>query len=303
MASTTTGLSNLMSTYYDRVFLDRAELALRYDFGAQKKNFPMNSGKTVVFNRFSPLAVATTALTEATLPSAVDMTSTHVSATIAEYGTYTVVGSLFNMTSLDTGLKEHVEVMAQNAGETLDTLIAKELSANATTQYAGAKTALTAVAATDVLSGAEIRKAVRTLKANKAKTFEDGLFRGIVPVYGVYDLRGNSEWLGANTYVSTELYKNGQLGVLHGVKFAETNNQVYEASTVNVYHSYIFGQNAYGIINLAGQPGQRIFVKNPGEQSTSDPINMRSTVGWKSSFVAKVLNSSWIIAIKHGVTA
>lgn len=303
MVSTTTGLSNLMSIYYDKVFLDRAELSLVYDYGAQKKTFPMNSGKTVVFNRFSPLAVATTALTEATLPSSVDMTSTHVSATIAEYGSYAVVGSLFNMTSLDTDLKEHIEVMAQNAGETLDTLIAKELSANATTQYAGAKSALTAVAATDVVNGAEIRKAVRTLKANKAKTFSDGLFHAIIPVYAAYDFRGSSEWLAANTYVSTELYKNGQVGVLHGVKFIETNNQVYEASTVNVYHSYVFGQNAYGIVNLDKQPGKRIFVKQPGPTSTNDPIDMRSTIGWKASFVAKVLNSSWIIAIKSGVTA
>lgn len=304
MASLTTSstLSGLMQIFYDKVFLDRAEMELRYDFGAQKKTMPKNSGKTVYFNRFSPLPVATTALNENTNPSGVDMSSTVVSATIAEYGNYTRVSSLFEMTSLDEGLKEHVEVMSQNAGETLDTLIAAELSANATAQIVSGK-ALTAVAATDTLTGAEIRKAVRTLKKNKAKAFDDGLFRAIIPVSAAYDLRGNSEWLNANTYVNTDLYKNGGIGALHGVKFVETNNEIYEASTVNVYHTYVFGKNAYGMLNLAGQPEKRIIVKNPGMSDTSNPLDMYSTIGWKAYFVAKVLNSAWVIAIKTGVTA
>lgn len=300
--SSTTALTNLMQIFYDKVFLDRAELMIVYDYGSQKRTMPKNSGKTVYFNRFSPLAVATTALTEGTNPSAVSMSTTIVSATVAEYGTYTVVSSLFDMTSIDEGLKEHIEVMGQNAGETLDTLIAKELSANATAQIVSGKV-LTAVAATDTLTGAEIRKAVRTLKKNKAKMFDNGMFRGIVSVSQAYDLRGNSDWLAANTYVSTEFYKNGKIGSLHGVDFVETNNEVYEASTVNVYHSYIFGKNAYGTLKLAGQPDKMIYVKKPGTQDTSNPLDLYSTIGWKATFVAKVLNSDWIVAVKTGVTA
>jgi len=300
--STTTGLTQLMSIFYDKVFLDRAEADIRYDYGAQKKSVPLNSGKTVYFNRFSPLAVATTALTEGTSPSAVSMSSTIVSATVAEYGTYTVVSSLFDMTSIDVGLKEHVEVMGQNAGETLDTLIAAALSAGGTAQIVSGKV-LTAVAATDTLTGAEIRKAARTLKQNKAKPFSDGFFRGIMPVSAAYDLRGNSDWLAANTYVNTEFYKNGQVGALHGVRFVETNNEVYVASTVNVYETYVFGANAYGTINLAGQPDKRIYVKNPGMNDTSNPLDLYSTIGWKATFVAKVLNANWIIKIQTGVTA
>ena len=45
MASITTGLTQLMSIYYDKVFLDRAEAELKYDWGAQKRNIPMNSGR------------------------------------------------------------------------------------------------------------------------------------------------------------------------------------------------------------------------------------------------------------------
>ena len=231
------------------------------------------------------------------------MTSTIVSATVAEYGTYAKIGSLFSLTSIDENLKEHIEVMGYNAGFTLDCLIAAELSANATNQFAGAKSALTAVASSDTLSSTEIKKAVRTLKKNFAKTFDNGMFRGIVPVSAVYDLRGDSTWLSAQIYTDSSKVKNGQIGALHGVDFVETNNETSESSTVTVYHTYIFGKNAYGMINIASQPDKFIYVKNPTDSDTSNPINMYSTLGWRATFVAKVLNANWIIEINTAVSA
>lgn len=303
MPSTTSGLSNLMQILYDKRFLERAQEMQSYDYIGAQKTMPTNSGRTIFFNRFSPLAKATTPLTEGTNPAGVDMTSTIVSATIAEYGTYTTVSSLFNLTSLDDNLMEHVDVHGQNAAETLDTLIAAELSANSTVQFAGNKSALSSIAATDVLTGAEIRKAVRTLKRNKARVFASGMFRAIVPVSGVYDLRGNAEWLDASRYTDATVIRNGEIGRLHGVEFKETNNESSETSTTTVFHTFVAGDNSLGIVNLAGQPGSRIYVKTPGPQDTSNPLDLRSTVGWKAFFVAKVLNSSWVVNIKHGVTA
>lgn len=108
-----------MSTYYDKVFLERAKLVLVYDTGAQVKKIKRNSGKTVKWNRMTPLAVATTPLTEGTTPSAVAMTTTAVSATAAQYGNWTQTSDFYELTSIDADLKEEVEVMGQNAGETI----------------------------------------------------------------------------------------------------------------------------------------------------------------------------------------
>ncbi len=301
--TSTTGLTGPMQLFYDRTFLDRAEAELRYDWGAQKRSIPMNSGKSIVFNRFSTLAAQTTPLTEGTTPTSIDMTSTVVSATILEYGAYVTVSTLFNMTSLDEGLKEHVEVLGYNAGFTVDTLIKEVMKAGGTAQLAGAKSDITAVAATDTLSSTEIKKAVRTLKKAFARTFSNGMFRGIVPVSGVYDLRGDSTWLSAQIYTDSSKVKNGSIGALHGVDFVETNNEATTSSTVTVYHTFIFGQNAYGTINLAGQPEKHIYLKNPGMNDTSNPLDMYSTVGWKVQFIAKMINDNWMINLKHGVTA
>lgn len=307
MASTTTGLTNLMQIFYDRKFLERAKANLILDWGAQKKPVPANSGKTVYFNRFRPLAKATTALTEAVNPADVDMTTDIVSATVAEYGNWVKVSSLFKLTSLDEGLSEHSSVMGQNAGETIDTLIAAQLSAGATAQLAGSKTSLSTVAITDVFSGAEIRKAVRTLKKNKAYKFSDGLFHGFVQPYTSYDLFGNTEWLNSIIYTDTKQLKEGIVGKLHGVLFKESSNLTEEedagASSADIQHNYIFGEHSYGVVDISTGSKPKMIVKTPGPQDTSNPLNMFSSVGWKvEAFAVKVLNADWIINVKSGAT-
>jgi N4-gp56 family major capsid protein len=305
------GLTSPMQIFYDRVFLDRAKIELRHDFGAQVRNVPMNSGKTVYFTRFSPLAVVTSALSEAANPTAVDMTAATVSATLADYGAYTTVGSLYSMTSIEEGLREHVEVHGQNAGESIDQLIRTELASGATTQLPSGAAALTNVHTTDILTGLEIRRAVRTLKNNKAQKFEGGMFRGIIGPYTAMDLMGNSEWLDAHRYTTADAIERGVVGKLHGVEFVETNNQHYTltagfstsaTNVANVYSNFIFGKNAYGVINLGSISAPKVYVKNPGSNSTDNPLDQFSTIGWKMPFAVKTLNATWLINIKTGAT-
>lgn len=288
---------------------------LSHDFGAQRKTIPANSGTTVKWNRWTPLPVATTALTDGSSnPSPVDMSTTQVSAVMAAYGNYTAVSDLFNLTSLDVGLLEHVEVHGQNCGETLDTLIRNELGGtsstsmgNATTTIAvGGGTTLGAITSANVMDGATIRKAVRILKRNKAQRFDNGYFRGIMDVNQSYDLFGNTEWLNSiSIYTDPTQLKAGIIGKLHGVEFVETNNGLVLASggtqNVDVYSTYVFGKNAYGTVSLENQPGNKIYVKTPGPQDTSNPLDIYSTVGWKAFFAVKVLNANWIVRILSAI--
>lgn len=313
------GLTSPMQIFYDRVFLDRAKIELRHDFGAQVRNVPMNSGKTVYFTRFTPLAVITAALSEAANPTAVDMTASTISATLADYGNYTTVGSLYSMTSIEEGLKEHVSVHGQNAGESIDQLIRTELVSGATNVLsststggaAGSSTAISTIHTSDSLTGLEIRRAVRTLKNNKAQKFESGLFRGIIGPYTAMDLMGNSEWLDAHRYTTSDAIERGVVGKLHGVEFVETNNQHYTltggfstsaTNVANVYSNFIFGKNSYGVINLGSVTAPKVYVKNPGANSTDNPLDQFSTVGWKMPFACKTLNANWLINLKTGAT-
>jgi N4-gp56 family major capsid protein len=84
--NTTTTLSANIQKYYDSRLLKRVEEVVTFCKYGQKRPLPRYKGKTITFTRYSSLAVATTALTEGTNPSGSNLSSTNVSATIAEYG-------------------------------------------------------------------------------------------------------------------------------------------------------------------------------------------------------------------------
>lgn len=304
-ADTTLTLTGEMMTYLEKTFLERSKAKQVHAEGAKKKTHSRNSGKTITFNRYNPLAVATTALTEATNPTESNLTGATVDATVAEYGNWVKVSSLLYGTSIDRAAKEKTEVLSQNAGETLDTIVRNELASGATTQFAGGKSALSAVAASDVLSTTEIRKAVKTLKKNNAMPYSDGYYLGKIGPDTAYSLQAdNTTWVNVHTYKDTsELYK-GEIGKLFGVRFIEaSSNQYYDdnagASSADIYSNFIHGQEAFATIDLSGE-NMGLVVKNSDSSDTSNPLNMFMTIGWKATFAAKTLNSSWIINIKTG---
>lgn len=304
-AQTTSGLSPEMSTYYEKVFLARAEYEYIFNQGAQMRDMPANEGKVVYFTRHTPLATATTALTEGVNPAEVNLTATTVSATLAEYGNTVRISRFLALTSIDANNKEKIEVVGQNMGETLDELTRNELFTGATVQFAGAKAALTAVAATDILSVAEIRKAVRTLKKNKARRYQDPVapWLGKVGPDTSYDLTSDTTFINADVYDNqAEKLYNGELGKILGVRLLESPNQKSEASTVTVFSNFFHGSDAFGCINLTGD-GPQLYIIPHTNIDSGNPAGRFSLVSWAANYVVKTLNSSWIVNVKTGASA
>lgn len=307
-AQTTSGLSQEMSTYYEKVFLARAEYEYIFNQGAQMRTQPANEGKQVVFTRHTPLATATTALTEGVNPAEVNLTATNVSATLVEYGNTVKISRFLSLTSIDANNKEKIEVVGQNMGETLDELTRNELFTGATTQLAGGKSALTDVAITDVLSVAELRKAVRTLKKNKARRFQDRIapWMGKVGPDTSYDLTTDSTFLSADIYDNgAEKLYNGELGKILGVRLIESPNQKESAdagaSSADIISNFIHGSDAFGCIDLVGDKPQLYIIPHTKIDS-GNPAGRFSMVSWAASYVCKTLNSNWLINIKTGAS-
>ncbi len=324
-----------MSVFYDKVFLERFKAMLRFGIGAKLKTIPANAGKTIIFNRMAVPTLATTALTEGTTPAGVSLTTTQVTATIAQYGDFVQTSEIYEETSIDAGLKEQAEVMGQQGAETANQLMRKVMTSFLTTP--GSTIQRATGVATDalitsglVLTGMEIRRAVRTLKVNKAQTFEDGYFKSIIPVEAAYDLRGSSEWLDAYRYVDPSVIQNGEIGRLHGVRFFETNDATVTAggtvtatqnfvptgtattaslsivgTTVTpIYETFVFGKDAYACVEVAGADSGKepiMIMKKSGNTDTSNPLNLFSTIGWKLKFATVMLNSSWSVAVRTAV--
>ena len=127
----TTGahISCEVSTYYEKVFLARAEYEHILKEGAQIRTHPTNEGRTVNFTRYDPLTIITDPLGEASNPVACAITACTISMTLSEYGLTVNTSRMLSLVSIDANMKEKVELVGQNMGETLNRLIRTELGA------------------------------------------------------------------------------------------------------------------------------------------------------------------------------
>lgn len=311
MTTSTSGLSSTMQTYYDRKLLEWAKTQLVFANYAQKRPIPKNNGKKVNFRKwelFTPDPTAQ-ALTEGVTPSAQDLNMTNIEATVKQYGAYVEVSDLLDMTALDDVISDSSELLGEQLGNVMDMIIRDTLHSTTNIQYANGKTGDTDIAATDKLTVDEIRKAVRTLKQNKARKFTRKGGRPhyvcIIDPSAVYDLQSDPLWQDVSKYSNAEQIYDGELGKLFGVVFVETTNaKIVNNGTVDVHDTFVFGADSYGIVDIAGSGAVKAIVKPHGSSGTADPLDQRATVGAKiAAFTAAILNTEWVIAIHHGVTA
>jgi N4-gp56 family major capsid protein len=303
--STTSSLSGELIKYLEKRFLKRSRNAIVFGEGAKKQTLPVNSGTTITWNRYSQLAVATTALTEGTNPGNVVPTGTQVSTTIAQYGNVLPVTDLLFVTSIDREAKEKTDLAAQNMAETIDTLNRNELATGATVQLANGRAALTNITSTDVLTSTEIKRARRTLRKNNAIVYDDGCFLAKVGPDTSFDLVNDSVWLAVSEYGDSakSAIFNQEIGKLFQVRFIEaTANQYNESSTVTVYSNFVHGQEAFGCVDLDSLPNG-LIIKQSDSGDTSNPLSLFMTIGWKAAYAVKTLNASWLIDIKSAASA
>lgn len=299
-------LAPTVQTYYDKKLLARLLPMLVHMKYAQKRPIPKNGGKSINFRRFSPLAPATTPLTEGVTPAGNSLTITEIEATLAQYGDFIEISDVLDMVAIDPVLDETAELLGEQAAQTLDVVCRDVLNAGTTVQYAGARTKRIDVAAGDVMKVNEVRKAVRTLKRNNVKPIDGRNYLGIVEPGTTYDLQSDHEWQDASKYAGSDQIFAGEIGRIYGVRFVETSFAKKFAGAgaagIDVYSTLILGKDAFGMSDVESSGSVKNIIKPHGSAGTADPLNQRATSGWKALFVVKVLEQLAILRIEHAVT-
>ena len=310
MATTQTTANQTVEvkTYYNRTLLSRLTPALVFDKFAQKKPIPKNNGKTVEFRRFNALAAATTPLEEGVTPTGSEFSVTQITATLSQYGDYIQTSDVLNDVAIDSVTTEVVELLGEQAGLTIDTIGRDIISVGTTVQYAGAKTGTNGITATDKLTYAEILKAVRTLKKNGAKPFEDGYYVGFINAAQAYDLQQDPMWQDVSKYNGAKAIMEGEIGKIGKVRFIETENLKVKAgagaSGIDVHCALIIGKDSYGTVDLEGKGGVETIIKTPkgNDGNTNDPLNQRSTAGWKAMKTYVILQQLALLRLETAVS-
>lgn len=309
---TTGNLSNVIMSYYERMFLDRLVVKFHFDKFGKKKTLGQHQGKSVTWNRFANIAEDIDELTESETPNGTSMSTSQIAATLKQYGQYVTCSDFLELTAINPMIEDMVEGLGYAAGKSLDALTRNEVDANGTQQYAndgsGTNANATEVqAATDAVFGSdEVRRAVKALRNADVDEFEDGLFRSIIHPYQEFDLLGESA---ANTLIQLvahtdkDMAVRGMIGSGWGVKFFRSSHiRTQDAPNTNVYKAVVMGKNSYGLVDLESA-GLRIIIKDKKSGGTEDPLEQRSTVGYKFTFAPKTLDANRIIVVNSYAAA
>ncbi|NLZ46596.1 MAG: N4-gp56 family major capsid protein, partial [Clostridiales bacterium] len=171
--------------------------------------------------------------------------------------------------------------------------------------YAGGTVKARANLTSDMkLKMSDIYNAARILKTFNAKRI-DGSYIAIIHPNVSFDLMTSEDWIDVNKYSNAVSIFEGEIGKLGGVRFIEsTEAKVFKkagSGGVDVYSTLVVGENAYGVTSVEGG-GLEHIVKQNGSSGTADPLNQRSTVGWKSSKTAEILVQEYMVRIESGAT-
>ncbi len=296
-----------MKTYYEKRLIDLAEPRLVHDQFGDKYPIPQNGGKIIEFRKYSPLAKALTPLTEGVTPSGNSLNVTAVTAEVKQYGDYIQLSDLLQIAAIDNNVVQCTKLLGAQAGRTLDTITREILNGGTNVIYApkvveGKETAVTSRAnldATSLLTVDLIFKAAATLESMNAAPIDDS-FVAIIHPFAAYDLMRCEEWIDAHKYANPENIYAGEIGKIGNVRFVKsTEAKIWKGSGcpsgLAVFSTLVLGASAYGVTEITGGGLQHI-VKQLGYGE--DPLNQRSSCGWKATRAAKRLVEEYMVRIE-----
>lgn len=317
MADTTlTEVANAVNNFYDRSLLKAARPLLVHLRWGQVRDIPRNNSLVIKFRRYSLLTANTTSLSEGVTPSGTALAVTDVTGTVAQYGDYVTLTDVLQFSTLDPILTETADVLGQQAGNSLDQIARDVMVAGTTIQYASTATTTATVTASMKLTRDEVRQAVRTLQGNNARKITrmvnaatgfntsplNAAYVGIISHNTLYDIKNENGWIPVEEYSNPGSAMEGEVGSMDDVRFVMTTNASTTSSTVTVHRTMILAAEYYGISRISGEAMKNI-VKPLGSAGTADPLDQRSTSGWKATFVCTRLNENFCVRIEHAVSS
>lgn len=307
--TTSDGLSAEMKTFYDMTLIDEASPNLVHDQFGQKRPIPKNGGKTIAFRKFAPLDKALTPLTEGVTPDGKSLEVHTVTATVSQYGDYVTLSDVLDLTAVDNVVVEALKLLGRQGGATMDTVVRNVLQSGTNVTYCpkvvdGVETAVTSRAELDEtaqLTVDVVQQVVAKLRAQNAPTIH-GKYVAIIHPYVAYDLMRDPEWIDAHKYAQPVNLYEGEIGEIAGVRFVQTTEaKIYTGAGcpagLAVFGSLFFGDGAYGTTEITGG-GMETIVKQKGSAGTADPLDQRSSVGWKGMKTAELLIPQYLVRVE-----
>ena len=296
--TTQSSMSPTMKTFYDTTLLENAREQMVFtQFG---KKQPMKGNK-IEWRKFNTFDKALTPLTEGVIPTGKTFGMTNVEGEIHQYGDFTAVSDRLELESFDDVIFGATEEMGAAEGATYDTLTRNILVGGNSVRYCpnGDAEVTSRSGLTDacILTPDVVNKAQTWLKKNKAPKI-DGCYVALIHPSVAYDLRNSEDWKEFHKYNDVAPIFKGEIGMLHGVRFIETNEaKIWKDGDTAVYATLFLGKDAFGILDPEGE-GMEMIIKPKGQ--IGGPLEQFSTIGYKFCHGAKILYQERMLRVESG---
>jgi N4-gp56 family major capsid protein len=293
MAFDFTNNPDFFQKFYQRTFLQYLiSQNVTFNYG-QKSTIPLNSGKTIVWTRMTPLAVSTTPITNVDSPESAAMSDNQVEATLEEYGKPIDLKEFASLTAFSDPIDKATMLLNDHALKTLEMVNLSVLGAGTQIVYAGSVANEEALDGTKTPSKDNVRSIWAALAGKSVPTFTDGNYICLIHPDKILDIFTTDDLL-KMLAGKPSVIEMGYSGVFSNVKFIITPNApktVNATSGKTVYKTIFFGPDAYGTVDLNGKSYELGF-------SNVDKMQRTKTVYWKGKHACARLDDDRIIVLK-----
>lgn len=321
--STATGISQRTNVWAAAEMLDHANEVIVLDKMAKNITMPKNKSVNPKWRRPVPFTAKTTALTEGVTPSSSSMTYEDVTATLRQYGDFSVVTDVIADTHEDPVLKDMTMLHGENIGRTREALLWGVLKGGTSVYYANgsARNAVNTVISINRQRG--VTRYLKAMKGRKISRILDGSpDLNTTPIESAYvavghtdleaDIRGLSGFVPAAEYGTRKLICAEEIGSVEDVRYVlspdldplidagGTKGSMVSTGGTNadVYPILYLAMDAFGVVALKGAGSVEPSIIPVGEKTKDDPLAQRGYVGWKTWWAGLILNETWIVRME-----
>jgi N4-gp56 family major capsid protein len=293
--------------FYERAALTPLRKVFMFWNLVDNRTLPKRNGKTVQFYRYSQLGANTTAATEGAVGTSLELTSTTLSATVAQYADFISFSDLLVDTAIDNDIiAVGADQLGYRAGLTCDTILRNEFDSVAAS--------IDVTPLGDYFSGADLANIRHRMAGLDIMGMNGGdTFPTVAHPYVTYDLIHDPN-VGGFVDVNKQPGAAGQSKLQsvqgRGLLLRFNNCEVYEstnctvvAGSPNKYRTYFAGQEGIAAIDLAGRGPTRskdqnrqkfnIHVIREEKPSIANPEGkIRGAVSYNFVWVTKILDTN-----------
>ncbi|WP_420411608.1 N4-gp56 family major capsid protein [Roseibium sp.] len=327
--STATGISQRTNTWAMRKMLRyAAHVSILDKFGKPYK-MPKNKGVNLTWRRPVPFDAATTPLTEGVTPTPRAMEYENVPATLRQHGEVTKITDVIEDTHEDPVLQDIVELLGDNIGRTKEALLWAELRSGTNVMYANGASRAEVNTPLSINLQSKVIRALKNQKARKLREvlkpspdyetygIEDS-FIAVAHTDNEADIRKLDGFTPVARYGTMTRICPQELGSVEEVRYVcSPDLDPYldaggaPGSTVksnggtqaDVYPIIYLAKDAYSFVALAGEDALEPSIIPVNKKDKSDPLGQVGYAGWKTWFVAKILNDAWMVRLEVAASA